>query len=95
MAIQYKAIVVPLSTAKTAEEKRIQDMGLEMSFAQTPSESKPIDHRPRAEKRREAKATKKRTPYLAGQTTETLKPWISEGLSRRTWYRRRKEEKAK
>lgn len=32
--------------------------------------------------------------YLSGQTNEALKPWLAEGISRRTWYRRQQEAKA-
>lgn len=35
-----------------------------------------------------------RAPYLNGQTKSALKPWLAEGISRRTWYRR-KEKKEK
>lgn len=38
-------------------------------------------------------AEPRRAIYLAGQTTARLKPWIAQGISQRTWYRREKERK--
>jgi hypothetical protein len=38
---------------------------------------------------RRAKGKLTRSDYLA-QSKENAKPWISEGISRRTWYRRQK-----
>ena len=31
--------------------------------------------------------------YLGGRTASAMKPWEAEGISRRTWYRRKKEQK--
>jgi hypothetical protein len=38
---------------------------------------------------------KKRAPYRGGTSIEATKPWLKEDppMGRRTWYRRRKEEK--
>ena len=41
------------------------------------------------------KATRKGRPLESERhlTTEQTKPWVASGMSRRTWYRRRKEKK--
>jgi hypothetical protein len=31
--------------------------------------------------------------YLSGRTAAAMKPWEAEGISRATWYRRKKEQK--
>ena len=40
--------------------------------------------------RRRMQGAKPRTEYLAAKVTSRLQPWKSEGISRRTWYYRRK-----
>jgi hypothetical protein len=44
--------------------------------------------RQRSEKHRRAKGAKPRAQYLA-EALSSIKPWEAEGISRRTWYRRR------
>ncbi len=36
----------------------------------------------------------KRAKYLSGKTAAAQKPWETEGMSRRTWYRRQAQKRA-
>jgi len=36
-----------------------------------------------------------RAQYLSGQTVTAQKPWEAEGISRRTWYRRKRDAREK
>ncbi|PWJ80593.1 hypothetical protein C7441_112135 [Pseudaminobacter salicylatoxidans] len=51
-------------------------------------ERKRARDRKRMQKKRSGKSRKDRQTYEA-ESAETLKPWEAEGISRRTWYRRR------
>lgn len=51
-------------------------------------ERKRARDRKRMEKKRAGKSRKDRQSYEA-ESAENLKPWLAEGISRRTWYRRR------
>jgi hypothetical protein len=59
----------------------------------TPTQRKRIQkakHAERGRQRRRAKGAKARAEYLAG-SIERTRPWEAEGISRRTWFRRRKK----
>ena len=42
-------------------------------------------------KKRRTKGMKTRAEYLESHNLSQTKPWVAEGISRRTWYRRQKE----
>ena len=45
----------------------------------------------KARYRQRKKENQSRVEYLASHSINRTKPWVAEGISRRTWYRRRKE----
>jgi hypothetical protein len=47
--------------------------------------------RARERARRKKQGTKPRAAYLAVNSTSRLQPWKAEGISRRTWYYRRRQ----
>lgn len=87
----WKADALAWRLRLTKEERKMLGIttigAIDMGKADRTKKRREYQRNWKAAKRREAGA-KPRREYEAG-SVEKLKPWLAEGISRRTWYRRR------
>jgi len=88
--LKFKADTVAARIGLTAERRarlKIRTIGaIDQTSAERIAARKAQKREALREKRRRT-GTKPRADYLA-QSAEQAKPWVAEGISRRTWYRR-------
>jgi hypothetical protein len=73
----------------TYEQRR--RCGIKTFGPHTPPAIRKEQNRMIHETRRRAKGARPREEYLAANLLTRTKPWVAEGISRRTWYRRRQD----
>ena len=77
-------------TGKEWRELRIRIAPVDMPAKERRDYSRILSNGKRLKKRR-TKGMKSRAEYLEANSLSQTKPWVAEGISRRTWYRRQKE----
>jgi len=78
-------------TGKEWRELRIRIAPIDMSKEERRDYSRILSNGKRVKKRR-TKGMKSRAEYLEANSLSRTKPWVAEGISRRTWERRRKRD---
>jgi hypothetical protein len=79
-------------TGKEWRELRIRIAPVDMSKEERQDYSRILSNGKRLKKRR-TQGMKSRAEYLEANKLSQTKPWVAEGISRTTWYERRKKDR--